>query len=1243
MGRPSAGSVSILKGLRYAPYLYKACCGNVRIMLLATPIIFACAGCGTPALGGRAALPSAPVVAAIAGHAHGGTQPVSGASVQLYAAGAAASAVSVPLLSQPVLTDAAGQFVIPGSYTCPTPQTMVYLAATGGNPGLTTTGSNPSIALMALLGSCGQLSASLPVELNEVTTIASIWPLAGQLQSLASLGLDPTQPGISLNAITATTELANTATGTSPGLGTASGATVPTTKLNALANSLAACINSSGGHAGDGTPCGSLFAYATAAGSPAPDNVVDAALGIAKRPVAHAAEIYALAQPVGPFQPSLVSSPEDWTLPLGAALSAPVISPASGSFIGTQTVSMTATPGTQIRYSTGNMPPTLMSPLYAAPFTLTATTTVLAAAFAGGLRSDIASATYSFSGGGPASSSTNGASTRLAFLNEPASGTPGVSLSPAITVAVEDASGNVVKNGTGRITLSLLANGNAGTLSGESTADAVEGQATFNVSISEPGPGYQLQAASLGSANAVTDPFPLLPPGVSAELDMPAPNACQSVYDQFYAGEPGVYAYWALCETGNTPPVYDYAGTWDINPGFGPGGTVGGATGPVPDGESALKVASALSGLVNQNIPLNSNGGTLAAWINADASAYPLNALNFSGVNGKSSLSLTVSLVGEKVCYSGSFGGVGSSIATVQQCGYPPNTWHRVVFTWGANLLSLYVDGALVNVAPFAGKLDNTLFYYRLFPGCCNIAKQMTLAKVSTANTAWNALQAAEDFAPTLGNLPAGGVSVTTQRLGAIHRDVLGYADHNANLADPSLVNGLLTGLSAGGFSSVRYAGGFGGITADLENWGGGNACTAKPGVTMPAQNVSTLNRLDSYMPQIAGKLGLSAGYTVNYGTNPPACNAGGDPVINGANLVDYANNTKHYGIKYWEIGNELYSYNSETDFHPNPFTGASFNLYEPAFYDSMKAKDSSIKIGVPVSGSLYQLQTGWDLPVLSGAKYDAVIFHNYPVRDPITDGNTLYQDRVQANVGRVRGALLNLQTELLNVGKSADAIWVTEWDDDVYGNEWSRQSLGAAVPMFAAEQLAEYMQAGVQYATWWTQGMSAGCMQTYYDKNGEGAYAWYECGGSFLTYPGNLPGELAVGFKAGDLTPAGRAFQILSQSGFVTEGEHMLRTRTDQANAPWLLAYAATHGASTAVILINRDRDNAHVVPVQLPAQGAGSGASLWSYGRSQYDATLHGDWSQAPVRSVLSPWSGAISPSLPPWSVNVLVLNTP
>jgi hypothetical protein len=184
-------------------------------------------------------------------------------------------------------------------------------------------------------------------------------------------------------------------------------------------------------------------------------------------------------------------------------------------------------------------------------------------------------------------------------------------------------------------------------------------------------------------------------------------------------------------------------------------------------------------------------------------------------------------------------------------------------------------------------------------------------------------------------------------------------------------------------------------------------------------------------------------------------------------------------------------------------------------------------------------------------------------------------------------------------------------------------------------------MQAGVQYAAWWSQGPSNVCMTYNYDTTGGNTYNWWDCGGVFLTYTGANPSEVPVGLKPGDISPVARAFQLLSQSSFVTEGEHMLRVFSDRNNAPWIVAYAATHGSAYEIILINRDRDNAHTVPIQLGSRSNAQIVRQWTYGRAQYDATRSGDWSVGPVLSAPAPSQGGLAATLPPWSVNVLLVN--
>ena len=113
--------------------------------------------------------------------------------------------------------------------------------------------------------------------------------------------------------------------------------------------------------------------------------------------------------------------------------------------------------------------------------------------------------------------------------------------------------------------------------------------------------------------------------------------------------------------------------------------------------------------------------------------------------------------------------------------------------------MRLYVDGTLVSNAAYSGSLDNTIFVYRLFPETADNGKQMSLAKVSLSNQAWSAAQAAADYHPSFLVPPAGGVYITSQPLGVIHRDVLGYADTNADLSSAPLVSALTTGLASDG------------------------------------------------------------------------------------------------------------------------------------------------------------------------------------------------------------------------------------------------------------------------------------------------------------------------------------------------------------------------------------------------------------------------------------------------------------
>ena len=81
--------------------------------------------------------------------------------------------------------------------------------------------------------------------------------------------------------------------------------------------------------------------------------------------------------------------------PAFKAVKAPVITPNGGSFTGSQTVTITcATDGAAIHYTTDGTEPTASSAKYSGGFTITATTTIKAAAFVGEAESSVTSAVF---------------------------------------------------------------------------------------------------------------------------------------------------------------------------------------------------------------------------------------------------------------------------------------------------------------------------------------------------------------------------------------------------------------------------------------------------------------------------------------------------------------------------------------------------------------------------------------------------------------------------------------------------------------------------------------------------------------------------------------------------------------------------------------------------------------------------------------------------------------------------------
>ena len=221
----------------------------------------------------------------VSGRVHGGQQPVADSNIQVYVVGTTGDGSPAATLLNTTVTTSdgtgnatnsnanagngfnslpAGYFTITGDYTCPSSTSEVYLVSTSGDPGL---GSlNPNLALIAAIGPCGNLTPSTSIQVNEITTVAAAASLASFATGYAGIGSFPSDAAALQSAFLNVNEIVDNTTGAIPGPALPAGNEIPVAMINTLADIIAACVNSSGGVAGDGSPCGILFKQTTPIG-----------------------------------------------------------------------------------------------------------------------------------------------------------------------------------------------------------------------------------------------------------------------------------------------------------------------------------------------------------------------------------------------------------------------------------------------------------------------------------------------------------------------------------------------------------------------------------------------------------------------------------------------------------------------------------------------------------------------------------------------------------------------------------------------------------------------------------------------------------------------------------------------------------------------------------------------------------------------------------------------------------------
>ena len=406
------------------------------------------------------------------------------------------------------------------------------------------------------------------------------------------------------------------------------------------------------------------------------------------------------------------------------------------------------------------------------------------------------------------------------------------------------------------------------------------------------------------------------------------------------------------------------------------------------------------------------------------------------------------------------------------------------------------------------------------------------------APTRQTAILAAQD--PTASVTVNAGAGLSPVPSGAIG---LNTAVFDGGMTDPA-IPGL---LKAAGINALRYPGG---SYADIFNW---SANTAAGGFDAPNTAFDT-----NFIP-LAQAISAQPIVTANYGTGTPDLAAA---------WVEDANVANHDGIKYWEVGNEVYGngfYGTqwEQDNHSSksPDTYAANFLQ---FRSAMQAVDPGIKVcavlttpgfwpdGVVGPGDAMD----WNHTVLSilGSNVDCVVVHYYPGG---ADSASMLQDPSD-----IPGIMSTLRSEISQyAGSSASGVQVlvTETNSTI---DLDTQP-GA---LFTADTYATWLENGAVNVDYWDEHNGIGtpaAVDGQTDDNDQGMFS-NGSSGSGVTEP---PAD----------TPFAPYYSLEMLTKFVSAGDSPVTSSSDQ---PLVAAHAVKRAnGDLDVLLINKDPGNSYTV----------------------------------------------------------------
>jgi hypothetical protein len=365
--------------------------------------------------------------------------------------------------------------------------------------------------------------------------------------------------------------------------------------------------------------------------------------------------------------------------------------------------------------------------------------------------------------------------------------------------------------------------------------------------------------------------------------------------------------------------------------------------------------------------------------------------------------------------------------------------------------------------------------------------------------------------------------------------------------------------------------------------------------------------------------------------------NYGSGTAKEAADWVSYANGTKGYGFKYWEIGNENYG-SWEYDTHPVRWDPYTYAVSAKDYVTMMKAADPTIKVGVvlvtgedsytnntthpAVNPRTGKTHNGWTPVVLAtlkslGVTPDFVIYHRYEQAPGQESDSYLLQS--PATWPNDANDLRQQLTDYLGTAGPNVELVVTE-HNSVYASP-GKQSTSLINGLFAADTLGQILKTEFKGLLWWDlrNGQETG------NNNSASLYGWRPYG------------DYGILSAQNDRYPTFYMMKLMKS--FARGGDVVVQAASDNSQVS---AYGTKRVNGTlSLLLINKSPSQASTTKIWVDGYVPDPLSGVSSYGIPQDDAARTGSGSPDVAQTGFNTAGTLFSYTLAPYSATVISLS--